>query len=104
MPGRGIGHLDRAGRRKCRPDKGTNLTGWMVEIVGMRRAFVPVPLMVRRRSEVGSLGRSVREMFLVGGGVDRGQRLVEQHRDKSEQAGQPVKAGRALSRDKRVSA
>ena len=66
-------------------------------------SFVPVAMVVHRPGEVASLGHGGRKMLFVGGGMNRGQRLVEQHRHKSEQTRQPVKAGPALLRDTRGS-
>jgi hypothetical protein len=75
-----------------------------MEIVGMRRDLVPVAgIVLRCPGDVGRVGDAVGKMRLVGDGVDRRQRLVEQHRHECEQARQPVKAGRALSRRGRVS-
>ncbi len=65
----------------------------------MRRDIMPMAFIVMgARDRLGQLDGPVREMLLVAGGVNGAQRLIEQHRQQSEQPRQPVKASLVLSR------
>lgn len=71
-----------------------------MQVIAMRRAIMPVACIVVRGFGMVHRVYGEGKVLIIGGGMDRRQRLVEQYRQQSESTRKPVKAARAPSRNR----